>query len=378
MYSTFLPFIPSTAEYSVDGGSPIQFPLSGLTDDGSNTTALLNQILFHTEILPQGSHELTATYLGNEEHTELGLAFVVVQNGSGVAAPSTGPSGPVDTPTATPSQSTSTKSHNNRNVIIGVVVGVSGAFLLLVIGFFLFRRHIKRTLKKKEMFKSKELPESDPIRPFKTNSSEFVNRNSNSLQITRERVDTPVRLSQTVTSDSSYNAPTLIIPPIPPIIPNEAQSINSARMLTLAQSIDTPETAASLISNVQSPYTPTPTPFHIPTLPTHQIIEADQQRPQITVETGPLQTPHIDGFHSHNDHNFADVAASTTSAVMDNDRQLQHRNSPVHREVNLGVSVEQPGVDTSPRETMEMPSASPLNPIAVPALLTVSKVYMRY
>lgn len=380
VYSTFLPFVASTAEYSIDGGSPIQFPLAGLVDDGTNTTALLNQNLFQTEVLPQGSHELTATYLGNGEHTALGLAFVVVQNGSGVAAPSITTSASIgDTPgntgpptTSPQSSSDSTKSHNNRNIIIGVVVGV-GAFLFLSIGLLLFRRHVKRTRVKKEILKSETLSKSDPMGPLKTNSSEFLNRNSNPLPFTTisKHASMPVRLtSQTVTSDSFYNTPTRIIPPM---IPNEVQSTSSTRTSTLAQSIDVPETS-SLLSNLRSPYTPTPTPFHIPTLPTHQVlVEADQQ-PRQTAVLSTLQIPHIAGFPSHN---LTDpvVAATASSVALDgNGRRLPESNFPARGKVNPGPGAAREmsvGADTS-RETTEVSalnstlvSPSPLAPLTI-------------
>ncbi|GJJ15798.1 hypothetical protein Clacol_010076 [Clathrus columnatus] len=82
VFSTSFPFESAPAEFSVDGGTPVQFELGGLINNGPFTAPLANQLLFQTGELPQGPHEVIVTYLGNEEQTDLSLSYVIVQNSS--------------------------------------------------------------------------------------------------------------------------------------------------------------------------------------------------------------------------------------------------------------------------------------------------------
>lgn len=131
VYSTSFPSTPSTAEYTIDGGSATQFSISGPTgNDGSSTTAL-NQVVFQTPILAEGSHTLMTTFLGDGQGTPLGLAFVVVQNSSSDTS-SSPPNSPVNPPPNVPS-STTTNGGTEAFTIIRTDLSASSTQLVTTI-----------------------------------------------------------------------------------------------------------------------------------------------------------------------------------------------------------------------------------------------------
>ena len=107
------PLINTSANYSVDGQSPISFIVPALV--ALDALPLYNQIFFKTETMSPGQHELIVTYLGTAGLAPLALNAFVVQNAS--AAFSSVPS---------------TKSPP-AGIIAGVVVGVTVLVLLLLL-----------------------------------------------------------------------------------------------------------------------------------------------------------------------------------------------------------------------------------------------------
>ena len=70
---------PTSATYSIDGGSPVTFPLNGLP---SNSATVYNQIFFDVSGLSSGSHTLHVVHGGNNNTTPLSLVQLLVTDPS--------------------------------------------------------------------------------------------------------------------------------------------------------------------------------------------------------------------------------------------------------------------------------------------------------
>ena len=122
------PLINTSANYSVDGQSPISFIVPALST--ANAPQLYNQIFFETETMSPGQHELIVTYQGNAGTAPLALDDFVVQNASASVPSSTSNLGSTKSPPA--------------GIITGVVVGVTVLVLLLLLYIVRCRRNNRR------------------------------------------------------------------------------------------------------------------------------------------------------------------------------------------------------------------------------------------
>ncbi|KAJ3515507.1 hypothetical protein NLJ89_g1716 [Agrocybe chaxingu] len=143
---TELPHDATTATYSVDGETPVNFLLKGLPVD--NTITIYNQKFFETKTYPAGPHHLSVVYQGNGQSTPLTLTHLVIQNGT--ASSTTTSAGSSGTGGAGNSGNLSgnggnAESSTNVGAIAGGVIGGLVLILLAVLAFvFLRRRHQRR------------------------------------------------------------------------------------------------------------------------------------------------------------------------------------------------------------------------------------------
>ncbi|KAJ2916956.1 hypothetical protein MD484_g3458, partial [Candolleomyces efflorescens] len=151
---------PSTASYSIDGGSPVTFTINGLY---LGTTTRFQQVFFETDTLSMGRHNISVRYLGAS--TPLVLSYLRIQNGDVIFSGSDVPPPPV---IGNHDQSNSTttgdhdKSSSNTGVIVGGAVGGVALIVLLIIIFFLLRKLKKRRRAKQLMNIDDDGPVSHP------------------------------------------------------------------------------------------------------------------------------------------------------------------------------------------------------------------------
>ena len=114
----------------------------------SNSQPLLNEILFKTETLSPGKHELIAIYEGNSGAAPLALDYFIVQNGTSSSSTSSNvPSSSTPSPSFPSSGSFNSTSNlgSKKSHLVGIVVGVAGGVIVLVLLLLLF--HIRRDRK---------------------------------------------------------------------------------------------------------------------------------------------------------------------------------------------------------------------------------------
>ncbi|KDR67101.1 hypothetical protein GALMADRAFT_105961 [Galerina marginata CBS 339.88] len=126
MIPSNLSIAPASATYSIDGSTPVSFPLTGLK---AGETEAYNQIFFQTPQLSPGKHHLEVVHGGNAQTTPLSLDYFVITN-------ATLPSGKIN-----PNLST-TKS----KVPVGMVVGgaIAGVFVVFAIVLLYLRFRPKK------------------------------------------------------------------------------------------------------------------------------------------------------------------------------------------------------------------------------------------
>ena len=146
---------PTSAIYSVDGQTPISFFVPAL--GSANALPLYNQVLFKTESLSLGQHELIVTYQGNSGTAPLALDDFVVQNASATSALSSTivPSASSVTSSSVPSSSSSNSMSNlgsMKSPPVGIIAGVVGGVIVLVLLLLLYivRRNNRRAQSLKE------------------------------------------------------------------------------------------------------------------------------------------------------------------------------------------------------------------------------------
>jgi hypothetical protein len=146
------PLASTSATYSVDGGTPTTFTLSGLVDSSeANATEQYNQLFFEASGLSPGQHRIEVVHGGNNETTPLSLAYVVIQNAP-VPAPASSTSSPGSSSTPTPNSSgadgSNLPSAKHKGVSTGSIAGgaVGGVIALVAVTLFLMllRRRRKR------------------------------------------------------------------------------------------------------------------------------------------------------------------------------------------------------------------------------------------
>ena len=160
-----LPKGSSPATYSVDGQTPVNFLLKGLST--SATTTVYNQKFFETAQLTAGPHTLKAVFEGNNS-TPLTLDYLIVQNGTlssttssiiSSHATSSTPGSVVSGTSATATSSTPV------GAVVGGVIGGLALIVFVIFGFlFLHRRH-KRATQKQILISKPEPFGSTPVYP---------------------------------------------------------------------------------------------------------------------------------------------------------------------------------------------------------------------
>jgi hypothetical protein len=142
---TELPHNPTSATYSIDGGSPVSFNLPGLPANAGTT--VYNQFFFSTPDLPPGPHTLLVVHDGTPQQTPLTLSYLIVTNTSSSAATLTPNSSSIPTstnPLSTPTQSASKSGGPPIGATVGGVVGGVIALVLVLVLLFLYRQRRKR------------------------------------------------------------------------------------------------------------------------------------------------------------------------------------------------------------------------------------------
>ncbi|TFK23869.1 hypothetical protein FA15DRAFT_641887 [Coprinopsis marcescibilis] len=135
----------STATYSVDDQTPVEFTVPGHTGASANTT-LYHQILFETPTLSRGAHSLEVIYRGPA--APLVLDYLLVDNGDITYNINSGPSlagpegldptgtNPGSTSPSQPVSSADTPGPPTGAIVGGVVGGL--AFIGMIAGLFYF------------------------------------------------------------------------------------------------------------------------------------------------------------------------------------------------------------------------------------------------
>lgn len=145
-----LPFSPSSATYSIDGETPINFLLRGLPVN--STTTVYNQKFFETAQLSPTSHTLKVVYEGNDS-TPLTLDYLIIQNGtsSSVSTSTTSSISSIPTSTGNAASATSTPRGIPVGSIAGGVIGGLALAVFAILGFLFLRRRQKLDAQKKAL-----------------------------------------------------------------------------------------------------------------------------------------------------------------------------------------------------------------------------------
>lgn len=163
-----LPKGSSPATYSIDGETPVNFLLKGLST--TTTTTVYNQKFFETAQLAAGPHTLKAVFEGNNS-TPLTLDYLIVQNGT-LSSTTTSTSSTSISSHATSSTSssvvsgTSVTERSSRTAVRAVVGGVIGGLALIVLvifGFLFLYRRRKRATQEQILISTPEPFGSTPI-----------------------------------------------------------------------------------------------------------------------------------------------------------------------------------------------------------------------
>ena len=147
------PLASTSATYSVDGGTPVTFFLSGLAAGALDE---YNQFFFEVLGLGAGQHRIEVVHGGNSQTTPLSLNYVVIQNAPAPAGSTLSalPSGGFSSSSAAEHKGASTGA-----IASGVVVLAAVIFFLL-----LLRRRRKRNDIDHELNQEKSSP--NIIEPF--------------------------------------------------------------------------------------------------------------------------------------------------------------------------------------------------------------------
>ncbi|KAG6841407.1 hypothetical protein C0991_011301 [Blastosporella zonata] len=139
--------------YTIDGGSPISFELTGL--NSSATSSVYYQTFFTTQDLAQGPHTIMITHNGGSDQTPLTMDYLLVTNSSSASSETISPTPQVTAVAA------------GSSVHIGAIVGIiAGAVLLIaaIVAFLLIRR-CKRS-QRNDGSHPYDLSEPDTFDPF--------------------------------------------------------------------------------------------------------------------------------------------------------------------------------------------------------------------
>ncbi|KAJ7346237.1 hypothetical protein DFH08DRAFT_781072 [Mycena albidolilacea] len=160
------------AHYTIDGGAPVTFQLTG------QSGAQYNQVIFTTPGLPDGPHNLTVTHGGDINHTPLSVKYFFVTNTTTVASTASSLSS-TGTSVYRPTSTVLVSPHRAENIssAIDIVGGVGGGvFLLAVQGaiYVWYRRRQRRATGEASMFSPYPMSGSDTARPFVQLSGYFA------------------------------------------------------------------------------------------------------------------------------------------------------------------------------------------------------------
>jgi len=156
-----LPITSSPATYSIDGQTPVNFLLKGLS---SNATTYYNQKFFETPQLTAGPHTLKAVFQGNRS-TPLTLDYLIVQNGTVSSTTTSGSSQATSSTTGNDGTSTSGKASTPVGAIVGGVIGGLALIAFVIFGFLFLRRRQKRVAQEKVFISTPKPFDYTPLHP---------------------------------------------------------------------------------------------------------------------------------------------------------------------------------------------------------------------
>lgn len=134
-----LPHGSALGAYSIDGGKPLNFDLTGLP--GDERISKFNQVFFTTSEVDIGPHTLTVTFLGSEDTTPLTLDRLYINNGTLVSPPNTTSiTRTIPSPTTVTNSDLGKASGLNVDALLGGIIGGLG-LLIIIAGAFLCRRN---------------------------------------------------------------------------------------------------------------------------------------------------------------------------------------------------------------------------------------------
>ncbi|KAJ7801843.1 hypothetical protein B0H14DRAFT_2386087 [Mycena olivaceomarginata] len=152
------------AHYTIDGGAPVTFQLTG------QSGAQYNQAIFATPGLPNGLHNLTVAHGGDINHTPLSVKYFFVTNRTTVASTASSFSS-TGTSVYRPTSTVSVSPHRAKNTgsAIAIAGGVGGGmFLLAVLGaiYVWYRSRQRRAPREASMLSPYPMSGWDTARPF--------------------------------------------------------------------------------------------------------------------------------------------------------------------------------------------------------------------
>ncbi|KAG6857170.1 hypothetical protein H0H87_008235 [Tephrocybe sp. NHM501043] len=156
---------PANGTYTIDGGLPTPFKLSGL--DSSATDSVYHQTFFTTQDLSQGSHTILVTYNGGSKQTPLTMDYLLITNSSETTS---------ETTSASPEPHPTVAATAGPIVPVGPIVGAVVAAIALVtavIAFFLVRKR-KRNRRRNARPKPYDLTEPETFDPFQHSIAPFT------------------------------------------------------------------------------------------------------------------------------------------------------------------------------------------------------------
>ena len=133
---------PTSSTYSIDGQTPISFPVPASPD--SNT--YFNQILFQAGQLSSGQHKLVVTYTGNSTTAPLVLNYFVQEGAASSTSSSNAPTSTSSSSSTSNVGSSSSSTTIDRKPTGAIIGGVIGGLVLisLLLGLFFIRRRNNR------------------------------------------------------------------------------------------------------------------------------------------------------------------------------------------------------------------------------------------
>jgi hypothetical protein len=158
------PLASTSATYSVDGGTPTTFNLSGLADDAGDQ---YNQLFFEASGLSPGQHRIEVVHGGNNETTPLSLDYMIIQN---APAPASSTSSPGSSSTPTPNSSgpdgslnPASTEHKGPGVSTGAIAGGAVGGVVVLVAVILFLLLLRRRRKKNDMYRDLDQEMSLPL-----------------------------------------------------------------------------------------------------------------------------------------------------------------------------------------------------------------------